>query len=623
MSFLCSGLSLFCLINKSKRLQKTGKVIAAFIFIIGIVRFTESFTSYTSGIDRWIYSSKLVLYGNNGKPNFMAPNTALLFALTGASLFLYQYRLSKKNLITDFLAFAVTALSFLCIIGYIYNSTELYHVKSSIPMAFPTALSFFLVSTGILLQRSAFGFFSLFTRKYIGSKVARFLTPFAIIVPVAAGLLQLRGENVGLFSAGLGEAIFDTANVMIFLLLIWRCCAYLNKENKAHKLEMAKRLHAEETARLNEEFLNTLIENLPEMVFVKDEKLRFIRVNKAAEKAIGAQRKDLIGKTDYDFFSKEQADQFTQKDHDVFKSGEIVVIPEESIGFDENMRWLCTKKIVVKGPDGRQFLLGISQDITERKKMNEQLREFNRQLEKKVFEGTNQLIEKENEKILLERSLMEEKINRQKQLMQATIDGQEKEKKQIGMELHDNINQILASTRLYLDLATNESVKDEMILKSKEQISIAINEIRSLSKSLVPYGVEKKGVFQAINEIIDTIELSAEIKFESNLSQDVLDKLDMKVQMSLYRIIQEQLNNVLKHAKARKIGITLTEQDGMVTLWIEDDGKGFDMTKKRAGIGLSNIQSRVELLEGEMEIESAEGRGCKLQIRFNNHKLAA
>lgn len=121
-------------------------------------------------------------------------------------------------------------------------------------------------------------------------------------------------------------------------------------------------------------FLDSLIENLPNMVFVKDARdLRFVRFNKAGEHLLGITRKELIGKNDYDFFPKEQADFFTGKDRAVLLGHEIVDIPEELIQTKSGIRVLRTKKIPLFGSDGKpEYLLGISEDITEYKRAEDQ-----------------------------------------------------------------------------------------------------------------------------------------------------------------------------------------------------------------------------------------------------------
>ena len=128
--------------------------------------------------------------------------------------------------------------------------------------------------------------------------------------------------------------------------------------------------------------MNTVLENLPNMVFVKDTKdLKFVMFNKAGEALLGIPRTDLIGKNDYDFFPKTEADFFTSKDQKTIKEGKLVDIPEETIQTRHGPRILHTKKIPVQDASGTpRFLLGISEDITEQKKQ-ENLRVYAKALE--------------------------------------------------------------------------------------------------------------------------------------------------------------------------------------------------------------------------------------------------
>jgi PAS domain S-box-containing protein len=142
-------------------------------------------------------------------------------------------------------------------------------------------------------------------------------------------------------------------------------------------LDITDRKLAEEALQEKDEFLSSIIENIPDMIFVKDaEELRFIRFNKAGEKLLGYKREDLIGKNDYDLFPKEQADFFTRKDREVLKIGQLSEIPEEPIDTKRGRRILQTKKIPIIEKNGKsRFLLGISHDITEHKRAQEALSE--------------------------------------------------------------------------------------------------------------------------------------------------------------------------------------------------------------------------------------------------------
>jgi len=144
---------------------------------------------------------------------------------------------------------------------------------------------------------------------------------------------------------------------------------------------------AEEDIRKANYFLDTILENIPNMIFVKDAgELRFVRFNKAGEDLLGYSRKDLIGKNDYDFFPKEQADFFTSNDRDVLNRGVLADIAEEPIQTKHGQRFLHTKKIPIINEEGLPaYLLGISEDITERKRAEEMLRESNEQFLKLFY----------------------------------------------------------------------------------------------------------------------------------------------------------------------------------------------------------------------------------------------
>jgi signal transduction histidine kinase len=195
---------------------------------------------------------------------------------------------------------------------------------------------------------------------------------------------------------------------------------------------------------------------------------------------------------------------------------------------------------------------------------------------------------------------------------------QENERSFLGKELHDNINPILATARLYMDCAMSDGRdKMELIKDSKGFISSAINEIRTLSKSLIPQPLEKTGLVDSINDMLGNISRVYDLKFITNWEGIDEPQLSDQLKLTIYRILQEQLNNILKHAKAKTVSIELKQHGILLELNIKDDGIGFDVSSKRNGVGLQNIISRTELFNGNVSINSPPGKGCELIIYFN------
>jgi two-component system, NarL family, sensor histidine kinase UhpB len=220
-----------------------------------------------------------------------------------------------------------------------------------------------------------------------------------------------------------------------------------------------------------------------------------------------------------------------------------------------------------------------------------------------------------NEMKSLEDRLMNQQLNHQKELIEASLVGQEKEKEQIGKELHDNINQVIASIKLYMETALrHENMREELILKCRDTAIYAIAEIRKLSHSLIIPSIVDHGLITALNELKN--ELNASGAFKIHLRVENFDETDFdsKKKLMIYRITQEQINNIIKYAQASDVFIKLKTLDSHFLFTISDNGVGFDISAKQRGIGLKNIESRISYYSGEMHLNSKKGEGTSLEI---------
>ncbi|HEX7846349.1 MAG TPA: PAS domain-containing protein, partial [Chitinophagaceae bacterium] len=215
---------------------------------------------------------------------------------------------------------------------------------------------------------------------------------------------------------------------------------------------------------------------------------------------------------------------------------------------------------------------------------------------------------------LLEDQLTEEKLQRQKEISETVIRVQEKERTRIGHELHDNVNQILSTVKLFVDMLKPQTDEEKVIKgKSTEYLVTAIEEIRQLSKELVVPQLKDIGLVDSIKQLIQDINLAnpLKIKFTHDHENDLMGH---GKKVTIFRIIQEQLKNILKYSKASQVDIFMQCKDGDAELIIKDDGVGFDPKQTRSGIGLSNIHDRVRFYDGSVDIQSAPGKGCILKV---------
>jgi len=237
-------------------------------------------------------------------------------------------------------------------------------------------------------------------------------------------------------------------------------------------------------------------------------------------------------------------------------------------------------------------MIGATQDITARKSAESQL-------------------------LRSERNLARQQLKNQKEIVAAVLIAQEKERANIGKELHDNLNQILGAAKLYIELAkTDEEERDMLLQKSAGYIVTVIEEIRNISKSLAVPRLNVMGLVESIKIVVeDVMRINAiHIQFwEKGIQQAELTEA---LQLDIFRIVQEQLNNILKHAKASQAEVHLVKTNDTVQLVISDNGEGCDVATNNKGVGIMNIMSRAELYQGTVSILSQPGEGYVLKVGF-------
>jgi len=199
-------------------------------------------------------------------------------------------------------------------------------------------------------------------------------------------------------------------------------------------------------------------------------------------------------------------------------------------------------------------------------------------------------------------------------IVRAVLKAQEIERHKIGLELHNNINQLLVTVRLYIDaIERDPQCRRDLIATAKEYLDLAIAEIRAIGKQQV---MPLKGcdLKELIDELVTDMNDRTNTTFNSIVQADLAIDDDLK--LNIFRIVQEQIMNILKHACASVANVTIGQVERVMLIKITDNGKGFNPLIRRKGIGITNMINRVESYNGDVLIDSNPGQGCTIEIRI-------
>ncbi|MGA9175594.1 MAG: GAF domain-containing protein, partial [Desulfobacterales bacterium] len=235
---------------------------------------------------------------------------------------------------------------------------------------------------------------------------------------------------------------------------------------------------------------------------------------------------------------------------------------------------------------------GVIQDITERKQAEEALKT-----------SRENLLEESNQRKILSKRL---------------IDLLEKDRHEIAMELHDNIGQILASLKIYLEIVDDKLKPIDTELGSLTKAAIkranqAINDLNYIAQGLMPSILDALGLVSSLRALLNEFREHTNIKIDF-FNRNIGKRFDKEKELAIYRIVQEALNNIIKHAKAKTVYVSLLKKGNVLSLSVEDDGVGFDqhkamkISKGKGSLGLVIMQERALQLDGELTIESLLGK---------------
>ncbi|MCB0686043.1 MAG: sensor histidine kinase [Saprospiraceae bacterium] len=222
----------------------------------------------------------------------------------------------------------------------------------------------------------------------------------------------------------------------------------------------------------------------------------------------------------------------------------------------------------------------------------------------------------EQEKILEEKRIKEFENANQLMKMNAVLQGQETERLRIAKDLHDGLGALLSTVKLHFASVQKEIdalSKLNVYQKANELLDNACSEVRRIAHNMMPDALSNLGLVQALEDLLEGLRLKGQkVSLETINMED--QEIPEETELTIYRIIQELINNITRHAQANSVIVQLSVHENELFISVEDDGRGFDMQKVSDGIGLKNIRSRVAYLGGTMEMESTKNIGTTTNI---------
>jgi signal transduction histidine kinase len=210
------------------------------------------------------------------------------------------------------------------------------------------------------------------------------------------------------------------------------------------------------------------------------------------------------------------------------------------------------------------------------------------------------------------------KSRHQLDLFQSSIDAMEDERRRVSRDLHDEIGAALSMLRLQvgqLNMSKEQASEntEKIIVDSKQLIDSTIENVRRISNDMLPHGLDEFGLKYALETLCDKIESASNLVISLDFNH--LERLEIRLELALYRILQELLNNTLKHAQASEVNIKFKPDNQRLTVIYQDNGKGFDFeTLTKRGLGLKNIESRVNMIHGKLTYIPTVEKGVEVII---------
>jgi PAS domain S-box-containing protein len=373
LGFILAGASLYWSYDKrdlaaGKVRRRIGVFSACAVMMVGAVKLAGCLFGWKIGFDQMLFPGQLLEPGASF-PNRMAPNTALNFFLLGLGLLLVNVETKRGRRPSQYLAVATGLLSWLALIGYAYGAKLFYGLSSYIPMALHTALSFHILSIGLLCSRPDVGLMTLLTGLGTGSRMIRRVLPAAVLIPSVLGWLRLQGQQLKFYNAEMGVSLMVVLIILLFGMVLWWNAASLNQLDRQRDQFVAE---------LNRFFTLAL-----DMLCIAGMDGFFRRLNPAFGEILGYDVRELLARPFLDFVHPEDR-AGTLAEVEKLSAGRSVIRFENRYRCkDGSYKWLAWKSVPI--PETRA-IYATARDITDQKMAEREIQELNGNLRKRALE---------------------------------------------------------------------------------------------------------------------------------------------------------------------------------------------------------------------------------------------
>ena len=363
-------------------------------------------------------------------------------------------------------------------------------------------------------------------------------------------------------------------------------------------INVTERMQAEEALRESEEKYRSLVESTEDSIYLVDRNCAYLFMNKMHLSRFGMKANEVIGRAYGEFHSKKETNEFAKRVNEIFENARSLSYEYRS---DKNGRYYIRTLSPVKDLEGNIVAVTVvSKDITERKQAEEDLRQANEELSREH--------------------------NQRKILSKRLIDLLEKDRRQIAMELHDHIGQTLTSIKMNLEtihgkLKPGHTELGDQMTVAQERTIQAIKDIKNVSHGLRPPMIDALGVVSSLRELCNEVQQQTDMEIHF-FSRGIPKRFEEEKELAIYRIAQEALTNIIRHAQAKNVFVNLVKKDEKLSLSVEDDGAGFDYHKamqtsgRKGALGLRIMRERAVQLDGEFTLESQPGKGTHLLVEI-------